>query len=273
MAQPKYAARFLNFILNLRLNRAQFAKMAEFTLNALRADGSYEALADALEAELKKYRKIHAGQLSGEGVAATLTLKQALTDFKEYLKMVERKYIIPNYDDGSADYKALLPKGRSELAESSQGEVEDNFVAFLDAMDARPDVFPAAVRQQGRGDDKTPGILRNLRATLTAANAAQTASGARKVDLHDGRKATGVMLFKVYATLLLAFFDNPKKAAPFLISARRLPGAATKPGCPALRPCRSGPLSTAEPRSRRRGVPLAAAEPRKERRGGAPQGA
>jgi len=231
MAQPKYAARFENFFPNLRLNRAEFADMAEFTLSALRASGKYEALADALEAELKKYRKTHAGQLSGEGQAATLTAKQALTDFKEYLKMVERKYIIPNYNDGSPDYVALLPDGRSVLAESNQDEVEDNFVAFLDAMDARPDVFPAAIRAQGRGTKDEPGILGNLHATLTAADKAKNASGARKIDLHDGRKATCVILFKVYATLLLAFFDNPKKAAPFfdLSKAGRSGGGAQPP--------------------------------------------
>jgi hypothetical protein len=231
MAQPKYAARFLNFFPNLRLNRAEFAEMAEFTLVALRANPKYAALADALDAELKAYRKIHAGQLSGEGIGATLTVKQAFTDFKEYLKIVERKYIIPNYADGSADYKAVLPNGRSVLAQSTQDEVEDNFVAFLDAMDARPDIFPAAIRAQGRGTQDKPGILFNLKATLGTADKAKQDSGTRKIDLHDGRKATCVLLFKVYATLLLEFFDNPKKAAPFfdLSKAGRTGGGAKPP--------------------------------------------
>ncbi|MDO7876366.1 hypothetical protein Q5H93_16600 [Hymenobacter sp. ASUV-10] len=215
MAQPKYAARFENFFPNLRLNRAEFADMAEFTLNALRTSGKYAALAEALEAELQQYRTAHAGQLSGEGQATTLTAKQALTDFKAYLKMVERKYIIPTYDEGSADFKALLPNGRSGLAKTAQNKVEDAFTAFLDAMDARPVAFPEALRQQGRGTKDQPGILGNLRATLTAADQAKNASGARKIDLHDGRKATCVVLFKVYATLLVEFFDNPAKAAPF----------------------------------------------------------
>jgi|GEM_PF-2509904 len=215
MPQPKYAARFENFFPNLRLNRAEFADMAEFTLVALRASGNYEALADALEAELRKYRKTHAGQLSGEGMGTTLTAKQSLTDFKAYLKMVERKYLIPNYADGSPDYVALLPEGRSGLAKTAKNKVEDAFTAFLDAMDARPNVFPAAIRAQGRGTKDEPGILGNLHATLTAADKAKNASGARKIDLHDGRKATCVVLFKIYATLLLEFFDNPAKAAPF----------------------------------------------------------
>lgn len=232
MAQPKYAARFENFFPNLRLNRAEFADMAEFTLSALRANPKYPALADALAAELTKYRTIHAGQLSGEGAAAVITAKQALTDFKAYLKMVERKYIIPTYDEGSADYKALLPNGRNSLAKTAQNKVEDAFVAFLDAMDARPVAFPEAVRRQGRGTQDKPGILSNLHATLTAADKAKNASGTRKIDLHDGRKATCVVLFKVYATLLVDFFDNPAKAAPFFDLSRAETGGGKKARLP-----------------------------------------
>ena len=217
MKQPKYAARFLNFFLNLRLNRAEFADMAAFTLVALRANPKYKALADALETELKAYRAIHAGQLSGEGQGATLTLKQALTDLKEYVRMVERKYIIPNYADGSPDYVALLPNGRSALVNSNQSKIEDNLTAFFDAMDARPEVFPQAVRAAGRNlkDPKAVTILSNVQATLAVADKAKNDSGNRKIDLHDGRKATCGVLFQAYATLLLEFWDNPKKAAPF----------------------------------------------------------
>jgi hypothetical protein len=234
MPQPKYAARFENFFLNLRLNRAEFADMAEFTLAALHASGKYDALAETLAAELKTYRTVHAGQLSGEGVAATLTAKQALTDFKVYLKMVERKYIIPTYADESPDYLALLPEGRSGLAKTAKNKVEDAFTAFLDAMDARPVVFPEALRQQGRGSKDKPGILGNLHATLTAADKAKSARGTRKIDLHDGRKATCQVLFRIYATLLADFFDNPVKAAPFFDLSRAETGGGKKAKLPVV---------------------------------------
>ena len=232
MAQPKYAARFLNFFLNLRLNRAEFADMAAFTLAALQADPQHKPLAEALATALKTYRATHAGQLSGESQGATLTLKQALTDFKAYVKKVERKFIIPNYDDGSPDYKALLPQGRSGLSGSSHSKVEDAFVAFLDALDARPDAFPAALRAEGRhpSDPTKPSILRNLQLALGTADTAKKASGDRTIDLHDGRQATCGVLFQVYATLLLAHWENPKKAAPYFdLSKAGRQGGGPKP--------------------------------------------
>jgi hypothetical protein len=210
MAQPKYAARFENFFLNLRLNRAQFADMAAFTLAALQADAKYTALAADLQTELATYRDAHTGQLSGESQGATLTLKQALTDFKAYVKRVERKVIIPNYDDGSPDYKALLPNGRAGLSKSSQTEVEDKFTAFLAAMDARPAVFTAAIRTEGRAT-----ILANLKVTLSTADQARKTSDDQRLDLHDGRQATCLVLFRVYATLLLEFAAQPKRVAAF----------------------------------------------------------
>lgn len=217
MAQPKYAARFLNFFTNLRLNRAEFADMAAFTLTALRANPKYKALADELEQAIGDYRTTHAGQLSGESQGATITLAQAMADFKAWVKKVERKYIIPTYDDNSADYKALLPNGRSALTGSSQTKVEDAFTAFLDAMEDRPIAFPAALLLEARNpaDPNATTILSNLRKALKSTDKAKKDSGDRKVDLHDGRLATCVLLFKAYATLLLEYFENPKKVAPF----------------------------------------------------------
>ena len=210
MAQPKYAARFENFFLNLRLNRDQFADMAAFTLQALQADSKYKALATALNAALADYRTTHAGQLSGAGKAATITLAQALADFKAYVKRVERKFIVPTYEDGSADVTALLPHGRSGLSKSGQTEVEDAFVAFLNALDARPSVFPEAVRKEGRET-----LLPALQGALRRADGRDSTAGTQRIDLHDGREATCLVLFRAYATLLAEFAEKPKRVAPF----------------------------------------------------------
>lgn len=210
MAQPKYAARFENFFLTLRLNRDEFADMAAFTLQALQVEARYQPLADALNAALTTYRTTHTGQLSGEGQAATITLAQALADFRAYVKRVERKFIIPNYDEGSADVTALLPKGRSGLSKSGQTEVEDAFTAFLDALDDRTAVFPLALRKEGRET-----ILPALKEALARADGRDATAGTQRLDLHDGRQATCLALFRTYATLLLEFAENPKRVAPF----------------------------------------------------------
>ncbi|WP_201978394.1 hypothetical protein [Hymenobacter rubidus] len=210
MAQPKYAARFENFFANLRLNRDQFADMAAYTLQALKDGKSrYQALADPLEVALTDYRTTHAGQLSGEGQASTITLAQALADFKAYVKKTERKVIIPTYDEGSPDLLAIFPKGRSGLTKSSQAKVEDAFTAFLDALDARPTVFTSPVRTEGRT------VLAALTAALQRADGLAKTAGTQRVDLHDGRQAACTALFRAYGTLLVEFAEKPGKVAPF----------------------------------------------------------
>jgi hypothetical protein len=211
MAQPKYAARFENFFLNLRLNRDEFADMAAFTLQALEQDGNaaYDNAAKALQKSLAAYRTAHTGQLSGAGQAATVTLAQALLDFKEYVKRLERKVINPAYEAGSADLKAIFPKGRAALTKAGQTEVEDAFTAFLDALDARPTVFTSPLRTEGRT------LLATLKEALKHADEAAKTTDDQRLDLHDGREATCLVLFRAYATLLLEFAEQPKRAAAF----------------------------------------------------------
>ena len=211
MAQPKYAARFENFFANLRLNRNQFADMAAFTLQALRQDAQdrLKAVAGPLEAALADYRVAHTGQLSGESQAATTTLAQALADFKAYVKKVERKVIVPTYDEGSPDLLALFPQGRSGLTKRNQAQVEDAFAAFLDALDARPTVFTAPVRSEGRA------VLAALAAALQRADGLAKTADTQRLDLHDGREATCLALFRAYAALLLDHADQPARVAAF----------------------------------------------------------
>ena len=211
MAQPKYAARFENFFVNLRLNRDQFADMAAFTLQALQqeAKDKYKAVADPLEVVLTDYRVAHTGQLSGESQAATITLAQALVDFKAYVKKVERKVIVPTYDEGSPDLLAIFPKGRSGLTKSNQAQVEDAFTAFLAALDARPTAFTAPVRTEGRT------VLAALAAALQRADGMAKTAGTQRVDLHDGREATCLALFRAYATLLMEHAEKPARVAAF----------------------------------------------------------
>ena len=211
MAEPKYAARFENFFEYLRLNRNDFADMAAFTLQALRQEAKdrYKAVADPLEVALIDYRAAHSGQLSGEGAAATVTLAQAMADFKAYVKKVERKVIIPTYDEGSPELRALFPQGRAGLTKSNQAEVEDAFTAFLDALDARPTAFTSPVRTEGRA------VLAALQTALQRADGLAKTAGSQRLDLHDGRQATCVALFRTYATLLLEHADQPQRVAAF----------------------------------------------------------
>ena len=211
MAQPKYAARFENFFLNLRLNRDQFADMAAFTLQALQdaPKGKYNAVADPLNVALTDYRATHAGQLSGEGQASTSTLAQALEDFKTYVKRMERKVINPTYEADSPDLLAIFPKGRAALTKSTQTKVEDAFTAFLDALDARPTAFTSPQRTEGRK------VLAALSAALNRADGLAKTAGSQRIDLHDGREATCLALLRAYATLLAEFAEKPGKVAPF----------------------------------------------------------
>ena len=209
MAQPKYAARFENFFLNLRLNRDQFADMAAFSLQALQASAAHKPLADALDAALAGYRTAHAGQLSGEAHGAVVTVAQALADFTDYVKRVERKVINPAYEPGSPDLAAILPKGRSGLTKASQAKVEDAFTAFLDALDARPTVFTSPIRAEGRR------VLAALSTALNRADTQTKAANDQRLDLHDGREAACLALFRAYATLLLEFAEQPQRAAAF----------------------------------------------------------
>ncbi|QIX60452.1 hypothetical protein HER32_04315 [Hymenobacter sp. BT18] len=216
----KYQSRFDNFFLNLRLNRAEFGDMAAFTLAALRkapeAATTFKDLITALEAALTAYQAAHSGQLSGAGKEATLTVAQALTDFKGYVKRVERKYVNPAYDEGSADLEAIFPRGRSGLTGSSQATVLEAFTAFLNALAARAAVFPVALREEGAALHKA------LKGALQRADGAQKDTKTGRTDLHDGREATCRQLFRAYALLLLTYYENPRRAAAFFDLSRAL---------------------------------------------------
>lgn len=224
MAQPKYAARFENFFANLRLNRNQFADMAAFTLQALQQEAKdrYKAVADPLDVALTDYRVAHTGQLSGESQAATTTLAQALADFKAYVKKVERKVIVPAYDEGSPDLLAIFPQGRSGLTKRNQAQVQDAFTAFLDALDARPTVFTSPVRTEGRA------VLAALVGALQRADGLAKTAGTQRIDLHDGREATCLALFRAYAALLLDHADQPARVAAFFDLSKAYVGGAKK---------------------------------------------
>jgi hypothetical protein len=227
MAQPRYAARFNNFFENLRLNRDQFADTAAFTLQALQQTGGskYGPVAEELAVALADYRATHASQLSGEGQASTITLAQALEDFKTYVKRMERKVINPTYEVGSPDLLAIFPRGRAALTKTPQTKVEDAFTAFLDALDARPTAFTSPQRTEGRR------VLASLSAALRRADGLAQSTRTQRVDLHDGREATCLALFKVYATLLLEHAAQPERAAVFfdLSNAGRRPSGPKIP--------------------------------------------
>jgi hypothetical protein len=227
MAKAKYAARFENFFLNLRLNRDQFADMADFTLQALRQAGAlFKDAAEALDVALTDYRATHAGQLSGEGQASTNTLAQALADFKTYVKRMERKVINPTYDEGSADLVAIFPKGRAALTKSAQTEVKDAFTAFLDALDARPTAFTSPQRTEGRK------VLKDLSDALGRADGLATTAGTQRIDLHDGREAACLALYHVYLTLLLKYAAQPERAAPYFDFRNALVSKSSGPKVP-----------------------------------------
>ncbi|GAA3926296.1 hypothetical protein [Hymenobacter algoricola] len=218
----KYESRFANFFLNLRLNRAEFGDMAAHTLQALRqspeAATLHKDLIRDLAAAHAAYTAAHSGQLSGESRGATLTVAQALVDFKSYVKKVERKFVVPTFEEGSADVKAIFPRGRSGLTGSSQDKVLDEFSAFLSALAARPVAFPEAIRTEGAT------IHKNLKAALALADGTQAATATGRTDLHDGREATCHQLYRVYAQLLLTHYEQPQRAAAFFDLSRAFVG-------------------------------------------------
>ncbi|UOQ70051.1 hypothetical protein [Hymenobacter cellulosilyticus] len=229
----KYESRFDNFFLNLRLNRAQFGDMAGFTLQALRQSteaARYEELIKDLDAALTAYSAAHTGQLSGEAQGATVTVAQALLDFRAYVKRVERRHVTPTYDEFSADIAAIFPKGRAALTNSIQARVLDAFGAFLIALASRPAAFPAAVRAEGQE------VYRNLKTALELADAAHATSSTHRTDLHDGREATCRQLFRAYATLLLTHYEYPTRVAGYFDLSRALISKSGKKAPAALQP-------------------------------------
>lgn len=224
----KYQSRFDNFFLNLRLNRAEFGDMAAFTLEALRQSpevaAAYPDIITDLAAAHAAYTSSHAGQLSGTGKEATATVGQALEDFRAYVKRVERKHINPAYDAGSPDLLAIFPKGRAWLTARPQAQALDAFTAFLAALDAREDAFPAAVRTEGRT------LHTALARALQLADSTAATSDAQRADLHDGREATCQQLLRAYAALLLLHYRQPERVAGFFdLSKANLGGRKNKP--------------------------------------------
>ena len=222
----KYQSRFENFFLNLRLNRADFGAMAGYTLKALQQDAQaarYAPLSAELQAALTAYEANHAGQLSGETQGTTLTLAQALRDFRAYVKRVERKYVTPTYDEGSADIKAIFPDGRSGLSKSNQAQVLPRFTAFLASLDQRPEAFPAKVRDEGTALHKT------LSTALSQAAGDEATADTLRDDLHDGREATARQLFRIYATLLAEHYEQPKRVAAYFDLSKAYMGRKDKP--------------------------------------------
>lgn len=222
----KYQSRFENFFLNLRLNRDDFGEMAAYTLQALQQDAQaarYAPLITDLETALTAYRATHAGQLSGEGLATTLTVAQALQDFRAYVKRVERKYVTPSYDEGSTDIKAIFPDGRSALSKSNQAQVLPRFTAFLTSLDQRPDAFPTALRNEGAAVHKA------LSQVLSQAAGDDATADTLRDDLHDGRQATARQLFRIYATLLAEHYEQPKRVAAYFDLSKAYMGRKDKP--------------------------------------------
>ena len=131
-----------------------------------------------------------------------------MSDFKAYVKKTECKVIITAYDEGSSDMFAIFPKGRAGLTKSIQTQVED---AFLDALNARPIVFTSPVRTEGRA------VLATLTAALQRADGTAKNANSQRLDLHDGREATCLALFRVYATFLMEFVEKPVRVAAFSI--------------------------------------------------------
>ena len=71
-------------------------------------------------------------------------------------------------------------------------------------------MFPSPLRKEGRET-----VLPNLTEALKRADGAAKTTDAPRLDLHDGRAATCLVLFKIYATLLLEYAAQPARAAAF----------------------------------------------------------
>ena len=71
-------------------------------------------------------------------------------------------------------------------------------------------MFPSPLRKEGRET-----VLPNLTEALKRADGAAKTTDAPRLDLHDGRAATCLVLFKIYATLLLEYAAQPARCRVF----------------------------------------------------------
>jgi hypothetical protein len=209
---PKYDSRFENFFLNLRLNRAEYEDMARYTLTALtkaNEKGKYDPLLALLEPAITRYAEHRRRTEGGDGLAATGSIGTVRQQYKDYLKRVERQHIIPNFDAGSPDIRALLPQGRAALANSPQDEVLGDFDNFLDAAAARPAAFPAAVLTEGRT------LRQQLAAALTHRDGLTQQTDEHRAGVSAERQEVAAALLLAYATLLAEHHRQPERAATF----------------------------------------------------------
>lgn len=230
MAAP-FKNRFKNFFLSKSISRANMKELAGRHLAALEAPGQPANAPDtaALAAALRPlYEQFNAGLSAGAAALAqrqgdTTTVGAAFEALKSYPAEAARKFILPQFDEKSAEYQAFFPQGRLAFSGASQKSIGTAMRAFI-----------AAARQYSA--QIGPTVAARAQELLAAYEAADATQGQAAQNTKEGsqaiqadQRALAVQLFASYATLLAAFAATPAQAATYFDFSQLPPTQKTKP--------------------------------------------
>ncbi|WP_210513635.1 hypothetical protein [Hymenobacter terricola] len=228
-----YQNRFTNFFTSARISRPTMKALAAYTLAAEEAAAQPTGAPDtkALAKELRPLFEKFDGTL-GTGAAAkatrqdeTIGVGTSYDALRAWPAEAARRFIMPQYAEGSGPYAAFFPEGRTAFSQASRKKIGTRIAAFIAAADTY-------ATQVG------PETATEARRLLAAYNADELAQGKAKKTTQDGsaaiqadQLALAVVLFKHFGTFIAAFAAQPTQAAAYfnlaLIPESK---AKTKPG-------------------------------------------
>lgn len=229
-----YENRFKNFFTSPRISRATMKALAAYTLAAEEAPAPPADAPDTtkLAKELRfLYEKFDVSLGTGASAKAarqdgTVGVQDSFEALKAWPAEAARRFIMPQFAEGTGAYQAFFPEGRTAFSQSSRKKIGTRMLAFITAAEKY-------TTQVG------PETAAQATTLLAAYNADELTQGKAKKQTKDGSTAIGadqlalaVVLFKHFGTLIAAFPETPAKAAQYFDLAL-IPESASKKDKPA----------------------------------------
>lgn len=212
-----YENRFKNFFLSPRISRPTMKALAAYTLAAEEAPAPPAGAPDTakLAQELRPlYEKFDASLGTGATAKATrqdgtVEVQDSFEALKAWPAEAARRFIMPQFAEGTGAYTAFFPEGRSAFSQASRQKIGTRMAAFIAAAEKYADKIG-------------PDTAAQAKTLLAAYTADELAQGKAKKKTKDGSAAIGadqralaVVLFKHFGTLIAAFPEQPEKAAQY----------------------------------------------------------
>lgn len=212
-----YENRFKNFFLSPRISRPTMKALAAYTLAAEEAPTPPAGAPDTtkLAKELRPlYEKFDASLGSGATAKATrqdgtVDVDASFNALKAWPAEAARRFIMPQFAEGTGAYTAFFPEGRTAFSQASRKKIGTRMVAFIAAAEKYADKIG-------------PETAAQAKTLLAAYTADELTQGKAKKKTKDGSAAIGtdqralaVVLFKHFGTFIAAFPEQPEKAAQY----------------------------------------------------------